>query len=605
MAAVIKPDFSIYDTVPKAFWYHVTEQKDAIANWTKQKGIWTSQTWGEYGAVTKKIGQALLATGMNPGDKVSILLQTRLEWVMCDIAIICIGCITAPVYHSSNPELVHYIAEHSETRFMFVENQEQLDKILKIWDRLPKLEKVIVFEPYFPKDLPNVSPFLEFIETGIDNGSFEKRIEASKPEEVISFIYTSGTTGYPKAGVINNHNVISAIRHLPDMIEVKKDDISIAYLPLAHIAERLIGHFIKLVYGNETAFAESIEDMPDNVRQVGPTIILGTPRIFEKYYARIVSGIGDATWVQKKVYNWAVQTGKKRAKLLAKGKTIPLLLRLRSNIAQFLIFNKVKDIFGGRLRMMLSGAAPLSPEIIHYFSWVGIIIYEGYGMTETTGIISCNKPGFIEIGSVGKALPDTEIRIADDGEICVRAPQNIQYYYKNEGGTNELLKSDGNGSFWLHTGDVGHLDEEGYLFITDRKKDIIITAGGKNVAPQNIENLLKTSPFVSQVMVYGDKKPYLTALITMDEDEVIKFARDKKLLYKDLADLSKKKEVLELFRKVVHTKNEKLTSYETIKKFFVLEENFDQDKDEVTPTFKVKRKVVTGHYKDILDEMYQ
>ena len=466
MADINKPEFSIYNTVPKAFWYHVNEQQDAIANWTKQKGVWTSQTWGEYGAVTKKIGQALLATGMSPGDKVSILSQTRLEWVMCDMAIMCIGCITAPVYHSSNPELVHYIAEHSETRFMFVEDQEQLDKILEIWDRLPKLEKVIVIEPYYPKDLPNVIPFLEFIETGIDNESFQKRIEASKPEEVISFIYTSGTTGYPKAGVINNHNVISAIRHLPDMIEVKKDDISIAYLPLAHIAERLIGHFIKLVYGNKTAFAESIEDMPDNVRQVGPTIILGTPRIFEKYYARIVTGIDDATWAQKTVYNWAVQTGKKRAKLLAKGKTISLLMRIRSNIAQFLIFNKINEIFGSRLRVMLSGAAPLSPEIIHYFSWMGITIYEGYGMTETTGIISCNRPGFIKIGSVGRALPDTEIRIANDGEICVRAPQNIQNYYKNDGETKELLKPDDNGSFWLHTGDVGHLDEEGYLFIT-------------------------------------------------------------------------------------------------------------------------------------------
>tara|TARA_B100000315_G_C14566139_1_gene583060 strand:+ start:201 stop:2012 length:1812 start_codon:yes stop_codon:yes gene_type:complete len=600
-----KPDFNICNTVPKAFLHHVTEQKHDIANWSKVKGVWESQTWGEYGANAKKIGQALLTSGMNPGDKVSILSQTRLEWVMCDMAIMCIGCVTAPVYHSNTKEQVLYIAEHSDARLMFIEDQEQLDKILEIWGRLPNVEKAVVFDAYHPKDLPNVTSFADFIETGIDDDSFEQRIESSKPEEVISFIYTSGTTGHPKAGIINSDNVISMIKYLPDMLDIRKEDISLAYLPLAHIAERLLGHFLKLVYGNETAFAESIEDMPDNTRQVGPTILFGTPRVYEKYYARISTGIGDATWVQKKVYNWSVETGRKRSELLSKKNLIPITLKFKSAIAKFLIYNKIKDIFGGRIRFMISGAAPISPEIIHYFKWMGITIYEAYGMTETTGVISCNKPGFVKIGSVGQLLPDTEVKIADDGEICVRAPQNIKEYYKNEEATNELLKPGRNGSFWLHTGDVGHIDEDGYLFITDRKKDLIITAGGKNVAPQNIENLLKTSPYVSQAMVFGDKKPYLTALITMDEDEIAKFARDHKLLYQDLANLSKKDEVHELYRQEVHIKNEKLASYETIKKFFVLEEDFDQDKDELTPTLKVRRKVVTERYRDILENLYK
>ena len=599
-----KPDFNICNTVPKAFLHHVTEQKHDIANWSKVKGVWESQTWGEYGANAKKIGQALLTSGMNPGDKVSILSQTRLEWVMCDMAIMCIGCVTAPVYHSNTKEQVLYIAEHSDARLMFIEDQEQLDKILEIWGRLPNVEKAVVFDAYHPKDLPNVTSFADFIETGIDDDSFEQRIESSKPEEVISFIYTSGTTGHPKAGIINSDNVISMIKYLPDMLDIRKEDISLAYLPLAHIAERLLGHFLKLVYGNETAFAESIEDMPDNTRQVGPTIMFGTPRVYEKYYARISTGIGDATWVQKKVYNWSVETGRKRSELLSKKESIPITLKFKSAIAKFLIYNKIKDIFGGRIRFMISGAAPISPEIIHYFKWMGITIYEAYGMTETTGVISCNKPGFVKIGSVGQLLPETEVKIADDGEICVRAPQNIKEYYKNEEATNELLKPGSNDSFWLHTGDVGHIDEDGYLFITDRKKDLIITAGGKNVAPQNIENLLKTSPYVSQAMVFGDKKPYLIALITMDEDEIAKFARDHKLLYQDLADLSKKKEVHELYRQEVHNKNEKLASYETIKKFFILEEDFDQDKDELTPTLKVRRKVVTERYRDILENLY-
>ena len=600
-----KPDFNICNTVPKAFLHHVTEQKHDIANWSKVRGVWESQTWGEYGENAKKIGQALLASGLNPGDKVSILSQTRLEWVMCDMAIMCVGCVTAPVYHSNTKEQVLYIAEHSDARLMFIEDQEQLDKILEIWGRLPKVEKAVVFDAYHPKDLPNVTSFSDFIETGIDDGSFEQKIESSKPEEVISFIYTSGTTGHPKAGVINSGNVISMIKHLPDLLDIRKEDISVAYLPLAHIAERLLGHFLKLVYGNETAFAESIEDMPDNTRQVGPTIMFGTPRVYEKYYARISTGIGDATWVQKKVYNWSVEIGRKRSKLLSKKKSIPITLKFKSAIAKFLIYNKIKDIFGGRIRFMISGAAPISPEIIYYFKWMGITIYEAYGMTETTGVISCNKPGFVKIGSVGQLLPETEVKIADDGEIYVCAPQNIKEYYKNEEATNELLKPGSNGSFWLHTGDVGHIDEDGYLFITDRKKDLIITAGGKNVAPQNIENLLKTSPYISQAMVFGDKKPYLTALITMDEDEIAKFARDHKLLYQDLADLSKKEEVYELYRQEVHIKNEKLASYETIKKFFILEEDFDQDKDELTPTLKVRRKVVTERYRDILENLYK
>lgn len=604
---MIKPDFNVCDTVPKAFWHHVTHQQDEIANWSKENGVWKSQTWGEYGEISKKIGLALKAAGMQPGDKISILSQTRLEWVICDMAIMCIGCVTAPVYHSNTEEQVHYIAKHSDARMMFVEDQEQLDKILAIWDKLPAVEKVIVFDAYHPHDLPNVFSLSYFIGSGDDDGSFEQHIEKSKPEEVVSFIYTSGTTGHPKAGVISNRNVISMIQHLPDLLDIYPHDMTVAYLPLAHIAERLLGHFLKLVEGHQTAFAESIEDMPDNVRQVGPTIMFGTPRVYEKYYARIATGVADATSLQKKIYNWAVNIGKRRAKRLAdnNNSSISLGLQIQSVLARLLIYNKIRDIFGGRIRFMLSGAAPISPDIIHYFNWMGIVIYEAYGTTETTGVISSNLPRANKIGSVGQALPDTEIRIAEDGEICVRAPQNIKEYYHNDDATQKLLEADGNGGYWLHTGDVGHLDEDGYLFITDRKKDIIITAGGKNVAPQNIENLLKTSPYISQAMVHGDAKPYLTALITMDEDEITKFARDHKLLYQDLADLSTKAEVLEMYRQEIHIKNEKLASYETIKKFHVLEEDFDQDKDELTPTLKVRRKVVTERNKDILENLYK
>ena len=597
----MKPDFSIQNTVPKAFWFHVKQKPESVANWQKLNGVWKPQTWQEYGALAKQIGLALKSSGMEKADKISILSQCRMEWVACDMGIIGMGGITAPIYHSNTPEQVQYIVEHSEAKFIFLENQEQLDKMLKIWNRLPNVKKIIVFDSYVPKDIPNVTTLNKFIQTGVDDDSFEEHIEESDPNDAISFIYTSGTTGNPKAGVISNSNVISSIEHLPEMLDISQNDLTVAYLPLAHIAERLLGHFLKLVYGNQTAFAESIEDMPNNVRQVGPSIFFGTPRVFEKFYAKIATAISDATSFQKKIYHWAISIGKEIS--ISDGSN-SFFLKSKGWLAKFLIYNKIMDIFGGRIRYMISGAAPISPDIINFFKWMNITILEGYGMTETTGIISINLPHAVKIGSVGKPYPNTKIKIAEDGEICVMAPQNIKNYFNNKDATDRLLESNNNGNSWLRTGDVGYIDDDGYLFITDRKKDILITAGGKNVAPQYIENLLKTIPYVSQSMVYGDAKPYLTALITLDDDEITKFARDRKILYQDLSDLSQKRVVVQLINNEIQFINEKLPSYETIKKFKILEEDFDQDKDELTPTFKVKRKVVIDNYKILLESMY-
>ena len=597
----MKPDFSIQNTVPKAFWFHVKQKPESVANWQKLNGVWKPQTWQEYGALAKQIGLALKSSGMEKADKISILSQCRMEWVACDMGIIGMGGITAPIYHSNTPEQVQYIVEHSEAKFIFLENQEQLDKMLKIWNRLPNVKKIIVFDSYVPKDIPNVTTLNKFIQTGVDDDSFEEHIEESDPNDAISFIYTSGTTGNPKAGVISNSNVISSIEHLPEMLDISQNDLTVAYLPLAHIAERLLGHFLKLVYGNQTAFAESIEDMPNNVRQVGPSIFFGTPRVFEKFYAKIATSISDATSFKKKIYHWAISIGKEIS--ISDGSN-SFFLKSKGWLAKFLIYNKIMDIFGGRIRYMISGAAPISPDIINFFKWMNITILEGYGMTETTGIISINLPHAVKIGSVGKPYPNTKIKIAEDGEICVMAPLNIKNYFNNKDATDRLLESNNNGNYWLRTGDVGYIDDDGYLFITDRKKDILITAGGKNVAPQYIENLLKTIPYVSQSMVYGDAKPYLTALITLDDDEITKFARDRKILYQDLSDLSQKRVVVQLINNEIQFINEKLPSYETIKKFKILEEDFDQDKDELTPTFKVKRKVVIDNYKILLESMY-
>ena len=606
---MINIDYNKYDTIPKLFWRQVQKFPDKTTIWHKQGGVWKSINWGEYGTFSKEIGNALMASGVQKGDKISILSETRPDWVMCDMGIMCSGCVTAPIYQSNTEEQVFYIADQSDSVLAFVEDQEQLDKMLAIWNRLPKIKKIVVFDRYFPMNLPNVFSLEQFLDLGREYGKkhsdiFEGLIKSGRPDDLISFTYTSGTTGNPKAGMYTSRNIIASARYLPEAISVTDNDFYVCFLPMAHIAERLVGHFIRFFSGHPAAFAESIEDMPQNIRQTGPTVVFGTPRVWEKFYARIMTGVGDGTWIQKIFFYWAIQVGKINCEAKESGKIQSLWLKAKLSIARFLIHNKIKDIFGGKIRTILTGAAPISREIIHFFNWIGLDVYEAYGMTETSGVITIQSEGKTKIGSVGLPIPGTELKILDDGEICCRGEQNISGYYKNEEATNELLKPDGEGGFWLYTGDVGHIDDEGYLFITDRKKDIIITAGGKNVAPQNIENLMKTSPYISQAMVHGDEKPYLTMLVTLEEDEITKFARDQKILYQDLGDLTKKEEIIKLINHVVKEKNKDLASYESIKKVRILEEELDQDKDEITPTLKVKRKVVTAHNSDLIKSMY-
>jgi long-chain acyl-CoA synthetase len=603
------PDLTVYNTVPKLFWYQVEHYGEEPTLWWKRGGLWKKISWQEYGNWSRAVGNGLLSQTLKPGDKVSILSQTRVEWVVIDMAIMGIGCITTPIYHSNTPQQVRYILDHSQSRVVFVEDQEQLDKVLSIWETLPHLKMVVVMDKFHAGDRQNVVSLEHFTQQGDQYGQdhpeeFQQRLQAVHPADIISFIYTSGTTGPPKAAMITSENVIAIIRHLPSLLNLRRSDVTMAYLPLAHIAERVVGHFMKLYAGNQTVYAESLEDLPSNLRQTGPTVMFGTPRVFEKFYARILTGIQDATWFEKSIFRWSHRVGKKVAERELNRQKISFGWRVKRYLAHLLIFRKIRDIFGGNIRFMISGGAPIAPNIIRFFYEMGLKIYEVYGMTETTGLLSMNRPGAYKIGSVGKLFPETEINLEEDGEICAHGPQNCQGYYRNEEATRELLTTDDSGKIWLHTGDIGYFDEDGFLYITDRKKDLIITAGGKNVAPQNIENLLKTSPYISQAMVYGDRKPYLTALLTLDEDEITKFARDRRILYSDLSDLTKQPEVLNLIRKEVHAKNQELASYETIKKFRILEEELDQDKDEITPTLKVKRKVVTENYRSLLEEMY-
>ncbi|MCH8070292.1 MAG: long-chain fatty acid--CoA ligase, partial [Candidatus Marinimicrobia bacterium] len=422
-----------------------------------------------------------------------------------------------------------------------------------------------------------------------------------QPDDPATLVYTSGTTGPPKGVVLSHKNILFTARQITTSLDLSPDDLSIAYLPMAHIAERIVGSFMKLASGARTAFAESMDDLIFNMKEVGPTFHFGTPRVYEKFHARIMTAIDDATSFQKIIYRWAENVGSREKDLRLSHQPITWWLHIRYILANWLVFRKVREFMGGKLRFLISGGAPISPAILEWMQSVGLNVLEVYGMTESTGLISVN---FIEdnrLGSVGKALPGTKMRIAEDGEILSQGENICLGYFADADATKELVDESG----WLYSGDIGRIDKDGYLWITDRKKDLIITAGGKNVAPQNIENLMKTSKYISQFMVFGDRRKYLTGLLTLDEDEITKFARDRQLIYSDQKELSQLSEVTELIAGEIDRLNKQLASFETIKKFRILEEELSQDDEEVTPTLKVKRTVIEKRYDHLIEEMYE
>lgn len=580
-----------------SWWSQQTPDKEALYH--KEKGWWKPLTWREYQSRVDAIAAGLISIGISSGDRVAILSLTRLEWVVADLAIMNCGAVTVPIYQSNTAAQSEYIIRHAECSAIFLEDQEQLDKLLKIWDRVPHVKNAIVFERYKCDD-SRIVPLreLEGLSAGVDDVSVRR--ENIRREDTATVVYTSGTTGPPKGVVLSHGNVVFMACRIASFMKVTPEDLSVAYLPMAHIAERMVGSFIKLASGAQTAFAESMDDLFFNMKEVGPTFHFGTPRVYEKFHARITTAIDDATAFQKVVFRWAEKIGRCEKDLRLVHKPLPLGRRLLHLLLDWLALSKVRKFMGDNLKFLVSGGAPISPEILMWMQNMGLNVFEVYGLTESSGLISVNLADDNRLGSAGKVLPGTEMRLAEDGEILTRGDHVCQGYLGNPEATAELINADG----WLHSGDIGRVDEDGYLWITDRKKDLIITAGGKNVAPQNIENLMKTSRYISQFAVFGDRRKYLVGILTLDEDEITKFARDMGLIYKDLKDLSQQDEIRECITREITRLNEQLASYETIKKFRILEEDFDQDNDEITPTLKVKRNVVQDRYSGIIEELY-
>lgn len=614
-------------TVLDVFGDRVAASGGEVALRRKQGTTWRASTWSDWDRVSREVAGGLLSLGIETGDRVAILAQTRAEWVEADIGVLMAGAITVPIYPSNTPAQCEYVLRDSAARFVFVEDPAQLEKLFDdgVNGKLEAVEKVILFADTAVLDPPDqagrtrvalaevlpddkkdlVMSWEALREAGrAHNAEHPEALTEIKnvldPGQAATFVYTSGTTGDPKGVVLPHKNVAFICESVKDLIEVTDADEQVLFLPLAHVFAKLMV-WISIQVGARTAFAESIPKLVSNMQEVKPTFLAAVPRVYEKAYAKILANFEEKrkSPVTRILIDWALVQGKRRAQLLQAGKEAD---GLAIKLADKLVFSKVRDTFGGRIRFFASGGAPLSADIAELFLGAGIFVLEGYGLTETTAVTNINRPAKFKLGTVGPAIPGVELKIADDGEILMRGDNIMKEYFGKPEATREAIDADG----WFHSGDVGEIEPGGFLRITDRKKDIIVTAGGKNVAPQNIENAFKAlCPYASQMMVYGDKKKFLTALITLNEEAVAAWAKEQGIATDDLAELSEHPKVKALIDDHIQQLNRDLASYESIKKYVILPKDFDQESGELTPTLKVRRKFCSEKYRDVLEGLYE
>lgn len=546
--------------------------------------------------------------GLKKGECVAIIGDNCAEWVMADLGIQCAGGISVGVYATSAWPQVEYVVDHSESRFFFVENEEQLDKCLRFREKTNSLEKIIVWDTEGLRGFsdPMVMTFTDLIQLGVqfdqeNRGMFEERSKSVQPEDICVLIYTSGTTGPPKGAMLTHRNVTWMAQAVCEANPVFDSDEVLSFLPLCHIFERLFSVFVHISQGYTVNFIEKLDTVTDNMIEISPTVGYAVPRIWEKYYSLIYIRMSDATRLKRLLYFGAYRIGVRRATLRMESRRIPFPLEMAYQLLYFVVFRKLKKRLGfDRMRVAYSGAAPISPDVLKFFQAIGVNLIEGYGQTEGTGVTCTARPGKIKFGTVGLPLPGVEVKIAGDGEILVKSPGVFRGYYKNPEATDETLVAG-----WLHSGDIGRMDQDGFLTITDRKKDIIVTAGGKNITPQYIENKLKVSPFINDAIVIGDKRKFISALIMIDEDTVVKHAQDHKIQFSTYKDLTLHPDIRRLIQKEVDAVNASLSRVEQVKKFAILPKKLYEEDGEVTPTMKVKRKFIHQTYRDLIEAMYR
>jgi long-chain acyl-CoA synthetase len=594
-------------TLPTLFRHVVRERGDGVAMREKDLGIWRAISWREYGERARHAGLGLVALGLRPRDVVSIIADNCPEWLYTDLGTLSVGGVTNGIYTTDSPRQVEYIVNDSGTRFFFAENEEQLDKILEVRARCRQLVKIVVYdlEGLHGFRDPQVLDFAALLELGArydreHPGAFDRMVEIAQPEDLAILVYTSGTTGPPKGAMLSHRNILFQLGYADFAAEPRPGDQQLSFLPLSHIAERTFTVFYPLRTGATVNFAESIDTVPENIREVAPAVFFAVPRIWEKFYSGVALRMRDATALGRLAYRWAIALGTRVAEHRLAGRRPPAGLRLLHRVADFLVLDNVKRSLGlHRARGAVTGAAPIAPDLIKWYMALGLDMREVYGQTENCGLATAMPSDRIKLGSVGVARPDTEVRVARDGEILLRGPHVFMGYYKNPERTAQTIV-DG----WLHTGDVGELDTDGFLRITDRMKDIIITAGGKNVTPSEIENQLKFSPYITDAVVIGDQRKFLSCLVMLDPETVAQFAQERNVPFTNFASLCRAKEVQDLIWGEIERVNKQLARVETIKRFHLIEQILTPEDEELTPTMKLKRALVNRKYKDVIESMY-
>ncbi|SDJ70462.1 long-chain acyl-CoA synthetase [Nocardioides sp. YR527] len=579
----------------------VANHGDRVAIRSKRHGSWVERTYHQLDAEITRLAGGLISRGVEPGDRVCILSETRPEWTLVDFALLRIGAVVVPIYPTSSPQDCAWVIGDSGARMIVCEDASQVAKVASVRDRLPDLRSIVVIDaPEHDDDLTTPADLLADLQAdGEDHTEeLERRRTSVRPEDTWSIVYTSGTTGPPKGCVISHGNMIALCRSTRALGLIREDDLAYLFLPLAHMFARIIQMLSADVGSTVTYYGGDLSRVVEELAEVRPTILPSVPRIFEKIYVRVTTGASDAGGARARIFDWAMGVARRTARLSEQGRTPRGPLAVQAAIADRLVFRKVRGVLGGRVRYCLTGAAPISAEILEFFYGMGIPVVEGYGMTESGAAISTTPLGRPRFGTVGKPLPGVEVRIAEDGEVCARGDNVFLGYYGNPKATAQTVV-DG----WLHTGDLGELDADGYLSITGRKKDIIITAGGKNLSPANIENDLKRSRWISQAVMHGDRRPYPVALITLDPDEITAYAAAHGLPT-SLAELATHPQVLELVQKDLDEANAKQARVGQIKRFAILSEDLSVENGELTPTLKVKRKVVNERHAAVLESLY-
>ena len=597
------------ETIPAMFWNAVALRGDQV--WMRQKklGIWKSWSWRQTGEAVREIAAGLQALGLERGQTASILANTVVEWVLADVAVLSCGAVSNGIYPTDAAAQVHYLCEDSATRVLFVEDDEQLDKALEVREQLPLLRKIVVFDMKGLRDLDDPGMMsLDALRAlgrewlGQHPGCVEQSSAACQPEDLAILVYTSGTTGKPKGAMHSHRGLVYTTRGFNTLVAQDERDERMCFLPLCHIAERMGGEYFALYTGSKLNFVENPETIPENVREIAPTVFTAVPRVWEKFYSGVMIALKESSTLQRAAYAWSIGVGMRIAEKVMAGEAVGTGLKLRFTLARWLALNNARKLIGiHRARFCITGAAPISPDLIKWYMALGVPMLEVWGMTETCGASTGVPATRMKPGSIGPAAAFNEVRLDPaTGEILVRGPNVFMGYLNQPEKTAETIDKDG----WLHTGDVGVVDDEGFFRITDRMKDIIITAGGKNITPSELENELKFSPYVTDAVVIGDKRAYLTVIIMIDQDNVEKFAQDADIPFSNYASLTRAPEVQELIQKEIDRVNQKFARVEQIKKFFLLDTQLTAEDEELTPTMKLKRKLVEKKYAAQIEAMY-